>query len=127
MLRQEYHLCSGGQINYATTNISLKTTSYRKVALASLCSPYQMVVILVVLTEGDFRFSLLISQLLAKAIPVRGAKFREARLRKLKRAFCFFALGNCRPGEMWGLIEGHLRCDNDVTTKGVLMTKNPQF
>ncbi|MFD3242413.1 hypothetical protein ACE2AK_25165, partial [Rahnella perminowiae] len=76
MLRQEYHLCSGGQINYATTNISLKTTSYRKVALASLCSPYQMVVILVVLTEGDFRFSLLISQLLAKAIPVRGAKFR---------------------------------------------------
>lgn len=32
-------------------------------------------VILVVLTEKEFRFSLLISQLLAKAIPVRGAKF----------------------------------------------------
>ncbi|PBI78813.1 hypothetical protein A9993_03335 [Rahnella victoriana] len=48
-----------------------------------------MVVILVVLTERDFRFSLFISQLLAKVIPVRGAKFREARLRKLKRAFCF--------------------------------------
>ncbi|AXU94721.1 hypothetical protein CI789_05415 [Erwinia persicina] len=30
-------------------------------------------VILVVLTEREFRFSLLISQLLAKAIPVRGA------------------------------------------------------
>ncbi|MBU9827969.1 hypothetical protein [Rahnella perminowiae] len=48
-----------------------------------------LVVILVVLTEREFRFSLLISQLMAKAIPVRGAKFREARLRKLKRAFCF--------------------------------------
>ena len=34
-------------------------------------------------------FSFFISQLLAKAIPVRGAIFREARLRKLKRAFCF--------------------------------------
>ncbi|WP_243466287.1 hypothetical protein [Sodalis glossinidius] len=35
---------------------------------------YLLVVILVVLTESGFRFSLLISQLLAKAIPVRGAK-----------------------------------------------------
>ncbi|MFK8259038.1 hypothetical protein ACFL9S_14795 [Erwinia sp. AnSW2-5] len=35
------------------------------------------VVILVVLTEREFRFSLLISQLLAKAIPVRGAKFKK--------------------------------------------------
>ncbi|EIS45676.1 hypothetical protein YPPY113_2354 [Yersinia pestis PY-113] len=32
-------------------------------------------VIMVVLTEIQFRFSLIISQLLAKAIPVRGAKF----------------------------------------------------
>ncbi|WP_330993574.1 hypothetical protein [Pluralibacter gergoviae] len=48
-----------------------------------------MVVILVVLTDGGFRFSLLISQLLAKAIPVRGARFRKARLRKLRRAFWF--------------------------------------
>ncbi|MFJ5485611.1 hypothetical protein [Pectobacterium actinidiae] len=48
-----------------------------------------MVVILVVLTEREFGFSLLISQLLAKAIPVRGAKFRKSRLRKLKRDFCF--------------------------------------
>ncbi|EBO9521072.1 TPA_asm: hypothetical protein G4Y20_001980 [Salmonella enterica subsp. enterica serovar Newport] len=37
-----------------------------------------MVVILVVLTTSVFRFSLFISQLLAKAIPVRGAKFRKA-------------------------------------------------
>ncbi|EPL9861683.1 hypothetical protein WJF69_001174 [Klebsiella aerogenes] len=37
-----------------------------------------MVVILVVLTGRAFRFSLFISQLLAKAIPVRGAKFRKA-------------------------------------------------
>ncbi|MEW7260818.1 hypothetical protein AB2S20_16550 [Escherichia coli] len=37
-----------------------------------------MVVILVVLTGRVFRFSLFISQLLAKAIPVRGAKFKKA-------------------------------------------------
>ncbi|WP_410470603.1 hypothetical protein [Citrobacter koseri] len=40
---------------------------------------YLEVVILVVLTERQFKFSLHISQLLAKAIPVRGAKFRKAR------------------------------------------------
>ncbi|MGK2894871.1 hypothetical protein [Klebsiella michiganensis] len=34
-------------------------------------------VILVVLTGSDLRFSLLISQLMAKAIPVRGAKFEK--------------------------------------------------
>ncbi|POD93002.1 hypothetical protein BV925_09480 [Pectobacterium odoriferum] len=48
-------------------------------------------VILVVLTGKEFRFSLLISQLLAKAIPVRGAKFRKPCLRKLKQGFCFSA------------------------------------
>ncbi len=32
---------------------------------------------MVVLTERVFRFSLFISQLLAKAIPVRGAKFKK--------------------------------------------------
>lgn len=37
-----------------------------------------MVVILVVLTTHNFYFSLSISQLMAKAIPVRGAKFRKA-------------------------------------------------
>ncbi|MFH3050811.1 hypothetical protein ACTP12_28115 [Klebsiella michiganensis] len=36
-----------------------------------------LVVILVVLTEIEFRFSLIISQLLAKAIPVRGAIFEK--------------------------------------------------
>ncbi|ECH5285227.1 hypothetical protein FPX20_16470, partial [Salmonella enterica] len=35
----------------------------------------EKVVILVVLTTQPFRFSLPISQLMAKAIPVRGAKF----------------------------------------------------
>ncbi|AVJ18458.1 hypothetical protein CLM71_15625 [Serratia sp. MYb239] len=55
-----------------------------------------MVVILVVLTASQFRFSLLISHLKAKAIPVRGAIFREARLRKLKRAFCFGGCGGRR-------------------------------
>ncbi|WP_370569842.1 hypothetical protein [Serratia sp. JUb9] len=53
-----------------------------------------MVVILVVLTEREFRFSLLISQLMAKAIPVRGAIFRKARLRQLKRAFCYPAFSD---------------------------------
>ncbi|WP_236616730.1 hypothetical protein [Dickeya dadantii] len=38
-------------------------------------SSHKTVVILVVLTGRDFRLSLLISHLLAKAIPVRGAKF----------------------------------------------------
>ncbi|MGM3184287.1 hypothetical protein [Dickeya sp. ZYY5] len=47
-----------------------------------------LVVILVVLTERAFRFSLILSQLLAKAIPVRGAKFRKSRCRKAS-AFCF--------------------------------------
>ncbi|EAO9771050.1 hypothetical protein DR19_001635 [Salmonella enterica subsp. enterica serovar Florida] len=44
----------------------------------ALCYPQLLVVILVVLTERQFRFSLNISQLLAKAIPVRGANLREA-------------------------------------------------
>ncbi|WP_323665992.1 hypothetical protein [Pectobacterium punjabense] len=55
----------------------------------NLCNPQLLVVILVVLTESEFRFSLIISQLLAKAIPVRGAIHRKSRLRKLKRDFCF--------------------------------------
>ncbi|HFP8698379.1 hypothetical protein [Raoultella planticola] len=42
-----------------------------------LCNPLLMVVILVVLTGIALRFSLLISQLLAKAIPVRGAIFKK--------------------------------------------------
>ncbi|MVT04051.1 hypothetical protein GO007_15375 [Raoultella sp. 10-1] len=41
----------------------------------SFMLPVSLVVTLVVLTESEFRFSLLISQLLAKAIPVRGANF----------------------------------------------------
>ncbi|WP_410318831.1 hypothetical protein [Klebsiella pneumoniae] len=47
-----------------------------------------LVVILVVLTTRAFRFSLFISQLLAKAIPVRGAKFKKP---AFEQAFCFFA------------------------------------
>ncbi|ENT4333563.1 hypothetical protein ACFFTY_001187 [Klebsiella oxytoca] len=43
----------------------------------ALCYPQLLVVILVVLTERQFRFSLNISQLLAKAIPVRGARFKK--------------------------------------------------
>ncbi|PJG62227.1 hypothetical protein CV016_13425 [Yersinia kristensenii] len=41
----------------------------------ALSNQQLLVVILVVLTVREFRFSLFISQLLAKAIPVRGAKF----------------------------------------------------
>ncbi|KAA3667237.1 hypothetical protein LHL03_08065 [Pectobacterium carotovorum] len=53
-----------------------------------------MVVILVVLTGRAFRFSLFISQLMENAIPVRGAKFRKSRLRKLKRDFCYLSLNS---------------------------------
>ncbi|WP_210483883.1 hypothetical protein [Pantoea ananatis] len=42
-----------------------------------LCNLQQLVVILVVLTEKAFCSSLNISQLLAKAIPVRGARFKK--------------------------------------------------
>ncbi|MEQ3373214.1 hypothetical protein [Citrobacter freundii] len=49
------------------------------------------VVSLVVLTERQFRFSLLISQLLAKAIPVRGAIFKKP-AQETKQAFCFSAI-----------------------------------
>ncbi|NPE51503.1 hypothetical protein E0I03_10310 [Dickeya dadantii] len=48
-----------------------------------------MVVNLVVLTEMEFRFSLFISQLLAKAIPVRGAKIQRLAIRKSREAFLF--------------------------------------
>ncbi|THD50461.1 hypothetical protein ERD95_10155, partial [Enterobacteriaceae bacterium ML5] len=48
---------------------------YSPVIIASSkCIHFSEVVILVVLTARVFRFSLIISQLLAKAIPVRGAK-----------------------------------------------------
>ncbi|MFS6812762.1 hypothetical protein [Citrobacter meridianamericanus] len=49
----------------------------------------QKVVIQVVLTTPIFRFSLPISQLMAKAIPVRGAKFRKARFIAGFLLFCF--------------------------------------
>ncbi|WP_081214704.1 hypothetical protein [Pluralibacter gergoviae] len=62
------------------------------VIASSKCIHLEEVVTLVVLTEKLLPFSLFISQLLAKAIPVRGARFREARLRKLKRAFWFLVL-----------------------------------
>ncbi|WP_227522343.1 hypothetical protein [Klebsiella pneumoniae] len=45
-------------------------------------------VIMVVLTERVFRFSLFISQLLAKAIPVRGAKFKKPCFRAGFLLFC---------------------------------------
>ncbi|WP_435891884.1 hypothetical protein [Klebsiella variicola] len=50
-----------------------------------------MVVILVVLTKSALRFSFLISQLLAKAIPVRGAKFKKACFRAGFLLFNFHA------------------------------------
>ncbi|EMM6841813.1 hypothetical protein [Escherichia coli] len=51
-----------------------------------LCNLRLLVVILVVLTASQFRFSLLISHLKAKAIPVRGAKFKKA---CFLAGFCF--------------------------------------
>ncbi|MEY6826503.1 hypothetical protein [Enterobacter hormaechei] len=54
----------------------------------ALCYPQLLVVILVVLTERQFRFSLNISQLLAKAIPVRGAKFKKPAFKAGFLLFC---------------------------------------
>jgi hypothetical protein len=48
-----------------------------------------LVVILVVLTTRAFRFSLFISQLLAKAIPVRGAKLEKPAQGNLSGLFAF--------------------------------------
>ncbi|WP_071847025.1 hypothetical protein [Enterobacter hormaechei] len=48
----------------------------------------RLVVILVVLTKRKFRISLIISQLLAKAIPVRGAKFKKPAFRAGFLLFC---------------------------------------
>jgi hypothetical protein len=56
------------------------------IASSYKCIHFLEGVILVVLTEKEFRFSLLISQLLAKAIPVRGANLKSL---LLKQAFCF--------------------------------------
>ncbi|HFN3583458.1 TPA: hypothetical protein ACHFM5_002800 [Enterobacter hormaechei] len=47
-----------------------------------------MVVILVVLTRRETRISFLISHLLAKAIPVRGAKFKKPAFRAGFLLFC---------------------------------------
>ena len=54
----------------------------KKVYKPVLINRQRWVVILAVLTERKLRFSLFISQLMAKAIPVRGAIFhiKEARL-----------------------------------------------
>ncbi len=54
-----------------------------------LCNPQLLVVILGVLTEREFRFSLLISQLLAKAIPVRGAILEKPAQGNLSGLFAF--------------------------------------
>ncbi|WP_041163944.1 hypothetical protein [Dickeya chrysanthemi] len=51
----------------------------------------KMVVILVVLTERAFRFSLIISHILAKAIPVRGAKFKKADVER-RLLFAFYSV-----------------------------------
>ncbi|EPM0026338.1 hypothetical protein PU088_004750 [Citrobacter farmeri] len=48
-------------------------------SLTTYIPSLNLVVTLVVLTETDFWFSLIISQLLAKAIPVRGARLKKAR------------------------------------------------
>ena len=58
---------------------SLPRAGLRRITLASSykCLQFVVGVSLVVLTESEFRISLFISQLMAKAIPVRGAKFKK--------------------------------------------------
>ncbi len=86
--REEKHLIVG--------HLSISSSTLLKPVL---CIQQLLVVTMVVLTERAFRLSLIISQLLAKAIPVRGAKFRKSRLRQLKRDFCFLALYSIRSRE----------------------------
>ncbi|MGC1096122.1 hypothetical protein WKH53_02210 [Pantoea agglomerans] len=52
---------------------------------------------LVVLTAKRFRFSLLISQLLAKAIPVRGARLEKPAQGNLSGFFAFQRSQFCLP------------------------------
>ncbi len=54
-----------------------------------LCNLQLLVIILGVLTEREFRFSLLISQLLAKSIPVRGAILEKPAQGNLSGLFAF--------------------------------------
>nr|WP_225903415.1 hypothetical protein [Enterobacter oligotrophicus] len=54
----------------------------------TVCNLHLLVVILVVLTGKEFKFSLLISQLMAKAIPVRGAKFKKPAFKAGFLLFC---------------------------------------
>ncbi|MGM3162452.1 hypothetical protein ACS25C_16980 [Dickeya undicola] len=56
-----------------------------------LCGLRLLVVILVVLTETTSSFSLLISHLLAKAIPVRGANLKKADVHR-RLLFCFLSI-----------------------------------
>jgi len=62
-----------------------------------LCNPQLLVVILVVLTGWQFRFSLDISQLLAKAIPVRGARLEKPAQGNLSGFFAFPRSQFCLP------------------------------
>ncbi|RRF44872.1 hypothetical protein EAO14_08665 [Klebsiella pneumoniae] len=57
----------------AQSGLSSLKVIYYSAQLLDLCNLRLLVVILVVLTASQFRFSLLISHLKAKAIPVRGA------------------------------------------------------
>ncbi|WP_413479328.1 hypothetical protein [Serratia proteamaculans] len=57
--------------------------------LISFGNQHLLVVILVVLTESQFRISLLISHLLAKAIPVRGAILEKPAQGNLSGLFAF--------------------------------------
>lgn len=61
-----------------------------KALIQSLYKLYLLVVILVVLTGGTGGYSLLISQLMVKAIPVRGAKFRKACFRAGFLLLCIY-------------------------------------
>ncbi|CAM3989831.1 PheST operon leader peptide PheM [Rahnella bruchi] len=62
---------------YFWGNAIVMFTTYNKGSKLLLLNTILSVVILVVLTEREFRIFLFISQLLAKAIPVRGAKLEK--------------------------------------------------
>ncbi|WP_445497994.1 hypothetical protein [Photorhabdus sp. SF281] len=67
----------------------LTITTFLKERQLVLCNPCLMVVILGVLTGREFFFSLFVSQLLAKAIPVRGTILEKPAQGNLSGLFAF--------------------------------------
>ncbi|OQR52139.1 hypothetical protein BI322_08180 [Klebsiella oxytoca] len=102
------------------------------IASSYKCIHFLEGVILVVLTEKEFRFSLLISQLLAKAIPVRGAKFEKPAFEAGFLLFCILALtqNSIQPGKhfiyhsVWYAFQPHAIPGSHINGSGLVAANN---